>query len=107
MTQQNMTPQRTTQFLMANLGSEVSRLFAFKRRGEIDQARTSAERALKITTALEHHPRINGGRKEVEILKDIIKNAFLKKPKYHITEGELTAYFRPFSIRALAESGIV
>jgi hypothetical protein len=72
-----------------------------------NQARASAERSLKITTALEQHPQINGGTQEVEIIKDIIKDTLLAKSHYHITESEINDYFRPFSMRALAESGIV
>ena len=102
-----MNTQRTIQFLMANLGSEVARLFSFKRKGEFDQARSSSERASKIIDSLEKHPDIHGGRGEVEIMKEIINDAMSVKPKLHVTENELKSYFMPFSLRALAENGIV
>ena len=102
-----MNTQRTTQFLMANLGVEIIRLFGYKKQGKIKEARTSGERASKIIDSLESHPDINGGKKEVELMKDIIKDAVLKRPRHHVTEKELNSYFMPFSLRALTENGVI
>jgi hypothetical protein len=102
-----MNNQRTTQFLMANLGVEIMRLFSYKKQGNIVEARTSGERASKIIDSLENHPHINSGKKEVEMIREVmIKDVLSEKPKYQITERNIDSYFMPFSIRALAESGI-
>jgi hypothetical protein len=102
-----MNPQRTTVFLMANLGIEIMRLFGYKKRGDMADARLSGERASKIIDSLESHPDINGGKREVEMIRDVmIEDALSDTPQYHITENNVNSYFMPFSMRALAESGV-
>ncbi|MDE2188439.1 MAG: hypothetical protein KGJ35_01780 [Patescibacteria group bacterium] len=103
-----MNPQRTTQFLMANLGVEITRLFGYKKNGNIADAITSGKRACKIIDSLESHHDINGGKKEVEMIREVMINDALSiKPKYHVTEAQISSYFAPFSMRALADNGIV
>ena len=87
---------------MANLGVEIQRLFSYKKQGDMDGARTSGERASKIIDSLESHPDINGGKKEVEMIREVmVKDVLSDKPQYHITEKNIDSYFMPFSMRVL------
>ena len=102
-----MKSPRTTVFLMANLGTEILRLFGYKNKGDLADARMSAERASRIIDSLERHPDINSGKKEVDMIRKVmVEDALSDRPEYHITEADVSSYFMPFSMRALAESGI-
>ncbi|OGZ04176.1 MAG: hypothetical protein A2648_01155 [Candidatus Lloydbacteria bacterium RIFCSPHIGHO2_01_FULL_41_20] len=97
-----MKTERTTLFLMANLGSEMSRLFSFKERGENELAKSSAERAIKIIDSIVAKPNIGGGKSEAEILRSIVSDMISALPNYSIGEKELNSYFMPFAIRAMS-----
>jgi len=93
---------------MANLGTEITRIFNFKEMGKIERARESARRASKIIESLVVHPNINGGKKEIEMIKEVmIDDVLSSTPQYRISKKNVADYFMPFSIRALAESGVV
>ncbi len=97
-----MNPERTTNFLMANLGSELARFFNLKGRGDLEAADFCAERALKLTHELKKRADIGGGKREVEILESIIRDALTSAPQYKIDSADLNNYFLPFASRELA-----
>ena len=97
-----MNAERTTTFLMANLGSEIVRFFGLKKNGLTGMAKASAERALKIVDSLLNRPDVGGGKEEVKILKMIIEDALSDKPVCTVTEKELNSYFNPFALRVLS-----
>ncbi len=96
-----MKTQRTPAFLMANLGSEVAQIFQFKNNNHLDMAKSSAERAYKIIDSFIVHRDAGEGKKEVEILRMIIKDSLSEKPELHISEDDLNSYFTPFAKRVL------
>ncbi|MDO8492384.1 MAG: hypothetical protein Q7S34_01970 [bacterium] len=96
-----MKTKRTTLFLMANLGSEMARLFALQKGGEIDLARKSADRAIIIINKLLARPEIGAGKKEIEILKTLTEDMLLPSPYYMVNEEEISSYFMPFAVRLL------
>ena len=96
-----MRTERSTSFLMANLGSELTRFFALQKQGDRQNAEASANRSYDIILKLSAREDIGGGKREIEILKDIIKDALSDEQKYHITEAELNTYFIPFAERVL------
>lgn len=92
---------RTPVFLMANLGSEISLLFSCKEKGEKEMANGAAQRAEKIMSELLHHPELNGGKREVEILQEIITDSLSPTPQLQIKRKEMENYFLPFALRVL------
>lgn len=96
-----MNTKRTTTFLMANLGSEMVRLFNLKRQGRIDDAKASAARAVILIDSIVSRPDIGQGAKEAEILRGIVKDVAETSPRYSVSEKELNSYFAPFALRAL------
>lgn len=97
-----MNTERTTSFLMANLGSELIRFFALQRQKDNERARASADRAFRIMNQLLEHKDIGNGRREVALLKELTDDALLPSPLYRVTEAELNSYFMPFASRVLA-----
>jgi hypothetical protein len=96
-----MKTERTPAFLMANLGSEMVRLFQAKKAKQFDMAKNSAERAYKIIDSIVIHQDVGQGKKEAEILRMIIKDSLSEKPELHISEDDLNSYFTPFAKRVL------
>lgn len=92
---------RTPAFLMANLGSDVSQLFSHLERGERQRAMFDMERVKKIITELLAHTELKGRTSEVEILRDLISDAFSEKRSFDVSKDELEDYFLPFSLRVL------
>ena len=96
-----MNIDRSTVFLLANLGSEISRLYAFKNKGQKAMMMASAVRANSIVETLINHPDIGNGKAEVEALQKII-NAIVADDGYIQEEKIVQSYFTPFAHRALA-----
>lgn len=92
-------------FLLANLGSDASQLFSYLERGEEKLARSAAARAQKIISRLLQDSRLKGGKREVEILREIIADALSERRSLQVTKEELEEYFLPFSLRVLYAGG--
>lgn len=95
---------RTPTFLMANLGSDVSQLFSHIEKGETRLAASSVKRTRKIIAELLAHTEMKNRTMEVEILRDIIDDAFFGKQLLDVSRGELEEYFLPFSKRVLQQT---
>ena len=93
--------RRTTLFLMANLGSEMSQIFSFAERGRLDLALGPAERARKIIEEIKSHKDIKGREQEVEILAKIIENILENKKDYNLNQGDMDEYFTPYALRLM------
>ena len=87
---------------MANLGSELIRFFALRKRGEEQNALASATRARKIIQDMSAREDIGNGKQELVILEKIIEDALSQSPQYRITDKDLNSYFMPFASRTLA-----
>lgn len=98
-----MNTERTVQFLMANLGSELIRFFSLRRQGRQEDALASAQRVRLIINQLLLHKDIGNGANEVLVLKMLIEDALSTTPQYSVNDQELNSYFRPFAERVLTE----
>ena len=96
-----MSNERTPAFLLANLGSEVSRLLFAHHAGDSIEAERSHKRALRIFEALESSPISEAGRGEVRILREVVEDALRDRPVFVIKEETLKSYFVPFARRVL------
>ncbi|HCB35026.1 MAG: hypothetical protein A2W52_02355 [Candidatus Taylorbacteria bacterium RIFCSPHIGHO2_02_49_25] len=95
---------RTTAFLMANLGSDISQLFSHIENGEARMVTSAAQRAGKIIAELLAHEELEGRTKEIEILRDIIDDALSGKRLFDVNKNDMEDYFMPFSIRVLRQT---
>jgi hypothetical protein len=92
-----MSLQRTSGFLMANLGAEVSRILAAKDRGNTALVRESIDRALKILTEILEIPNMKPRQAEIETLRDVITDVTRPNPIYRVSRKNLSSYFIPFA----------
>ncbi len=93
--------ERTPQFLMANLGSEVARLYSAQDAHAAERAATSSVRALNIVDELLKHPELEGRASEINILRTVIEDKTSPAPQYTVSSKDLEAYFMPFALRTL------
>jgi len=89
-------------FLMANLGSEMSQLFSHIEKGELKLAGFAAVRADKIITELIARSDMKNRTKEIEILREIMKDVFEEKRCFAVKKIEIEEYFMPFALRAMS-----
>ena len=80
--------ERSPLFLMANLGSEVSKIISAK------------EKAKSIIAKLKILPETKGNT-EINILNDVILDLCENYQKYQISSQNIKSYFNPFIIRLM------
>ena len=97
-----MNTQRTSLFLMANLGSEVSRIISLTEKHEDVLAKEALSRANKIITEIKALPDMKTRLHEIDALSKVIENIVESKPALHIPAKHIKSYFLPFASRLLA-----
>ena len=95
--------EKNATFYMANLGSELLRLFIWREKKDEHNAKASALRCLKIIKDLQQVSSKPGAIKEAHILEDIIKDFMENDLKnYSISKEDLEKYFNPFAMRVMS-----
>jgi len=97
-----MNTQRTSLFLMANLGAEVSRIFSFKEKNEPERAKESLTRALGILQKVCALPEMKSRSDEMRILEEVLQDTAKTIPHFHVSKSNLISYFRPFALRLIS-----
>ena len=97
-----MTTERSTVFLMANLGSEIERLYMAHDSGDRGKITGSYERAVAIITELENRDDIGNGKGEVELVKGVVDDIASANPQLSVRAEDMRSYFLPFAMRALS-----
>lgn len=93
--------ERSSLFLMANLGSEVSRLLSFEEKGDVVEVEKSYQRSKRILEQIEDCPQMKSRHMEVAILGEVIEDLVTSKKKYSVYSEDLQNYFIPFATRLL------
>ena len=88
--------QRTSKFLMANLGAEVERIFRWKEKGDQQMLAAARNRAQKIIEQIMECPDMTPRAQEIKILSDLINDLADKTPRFDIFSLHLQGYFAPF-----------
>lgn len=96
-----MNRERSTLFLMANLGSEIVRCMHFREQKDDERARASAERAFAIIDSILIRDNA-GAKQEAVILKSVVEDCMRAEPRLAVTVEEMNAYFVPLGARVLA-----
>ena|SRR3989344_8809764 len=96
-----MIQERSLLFLMANLGSEVSRLLSWKAKGNSLQIEKCHGRAKKIISEIKQLRDIGERSKEMEILRMVISDTASSSPSLRVTPKQLNDYFSPFTLRMM------
>ena len=95
------TTERTTLFLMANLGAEVSRLIAACQRSDPELTRAALERADTIIQQIERREDIQPRIEEIRLLSQAIHSFAKPDENMSISPQSLKSYFIPFAIRSM------
>ena len=95
-----MITKRTSVFLMANLGSEVTGIFSAKEKGDSLMLNMAIGRAKSILKKLKSLPDTKNN-KEIDILADVIDDLGQITPKYQIVPEHLKSYFYPFAMKVM------
>ena len=96
-----MKTERNSLFLMANLGSEVSKIFSAKADSDLEMLEMSTTKAKSIISELRQLPDIKNNA-EIDILADVINDLGKTNPKYQISPENLKSYFTPFALRLMS-----
>lgn len=86
-------------FYMANLWSEIEKIFIGKERGDEEMIRSALSRATPIIKKLETFDN-NNANKEIHILKEVVRDIGGKKT-CKINRAEISSYFSPFAMRVM------
>ncbi|MBI4086129.1 MAG: hypothetical protein HY433_02730 [Candidatus Liptonbacteria bacterium] len=97
-----MNTERTSLFLMANLGAEVSRIISLNEKNEDALAKDALSRANKIIMEIKTLPDMKTRLQEIDILAKVIENILEPGSALKISTKHIKSYFVPFSIRLMA-----
>ena len=95
-----MNTARTPVFLMANLGSEVAKIFSAREKVNLNMLEMATQKANEIISELKHLPETKDN-KEIDILRDIILDIVKENHQYDIRAEHLRSYFYPFALRIM------
>ncbi|MDO8518357.1 MAG: hypothetical protein Q7S26_03650 [bacterium] len=102
-----MNNARTPLFLMANLGSEVSRVLSCRDKGQKVETQQAYERAQRIVAQIKEFPEMKSRLMEIEILSQVLGELQKEHSTLAISSQHLREYFQPFAQRLLlAGAGI-
>lgn len=93
--------ERTPLFYLANLGSEVNRIFTLKEKGLLKEAEGAYARAIGIVDKLLNHPGLEGRTGEIKMLKDYLEQSMTSE-HLQVLKKEWQGYFSPYANRLLS-----
>lgn len=93
-----MNTEHNSLFLMANLGSEVSKIFSAQEKNNISMFNMASEKAQSIIQELKSLPDTKNNE-EMNILSEVIKDIGSSSPKFIISRDHLESYFLPFAMK--------
>lgn len=93
--------ERPNYFYMANLWSEVEKIFIWKERGDKNAMSSASNRALSIIEKVKNSAD-RSARAEALILEDILTDLESLNRKYAVSRSEMSVYLKPFASRLLA-----
>lgn len=93
--------QRNSLFLMANLGSEVSKIISAKKKNDQTLLASYLEQAEKILKDIMTMPDMKSRESEIKTLTEVIEDIAKPKPKLTISNEVITSYFMPFAVRLM------
>ena len=94
--------KRTSLFLMANLGAEVSRVISAREKGDTALMQGALERAEKMLSEIKTLPDIQSRIAEIEMLSEAINSLAYPASGLHIAPRDIKSYFTPFALRLMS-----
>ena len=97
-----MNTARTSLFLMANLGAEVSRIISAQERGDENSASAALVRAEKILNDVGQMSDMKSRMQELKMLNEALHSLTARNSSFTISPAHLKSYFTPFAVRLMA-----
>ena len=94
-----MIQDRPIHFYVANLGSEIQRIFVWKEKGDKEAMQNAYKRALSIIETIK-----NFDNKSANMEMDIISGSLVdlvSEREEHIDRVQMSSYFNPFALRVI------
>ena len=90
---QNKTTERPLYFYVANLGSEIQRIFVWKEKGDREAMQNAYNRAISIIDKIKSFNN-KSANLEMDILQKAIDENILNR-------NQISSYFNPFALRVV------
>lgn len=97
-----MIDRKSSLFLMANLGAEVSRAFSFKEKNEKKSLGESIDRCKNMINEVMNLPEMKTRTQELSILREVMLDLNSEESSFSINKKSLQNYFSPFATRLMA-----
>lgn len=94
--------ERTSLFLMANLGAEVSRVISAKERGDDALMQGALQRSESMLQEIEKMPDMQERSAELQMLSQAIQSIVNPASELHIASRNIKSYFTPFALRMMS-----
>jgi ribosomal protein L16 Arg81 hydroxylase len=94
-------------FLMANLGSEVTRIILAKEKKDSELMQKAYHRFTKVFEELYSCKDVISRRDELDILRSVIDSLMEEVSEIEVSPEHLKSYFVPFATKALRENGVI
>ena len=94
--------KRTSLFLMANLGAEVSRIISAKEKSDSTLMQGALERAERILDEIKGLPDIQPRIAEIEMLSHAIRSLASPTQDLQVAHQNIKSYFMPFALRVMS-----
>ncbi len=92
------TQERPIYFYMANLWSEVEKIYIHKERGDHAAMISALNRSMPIIERIKKSSD-KSASSEATILEDVLIDVTSPNRKYSVSRSEMSAYLRPFASR--------
>jgi len=97
-----MNTARTSLFLMANLGAEVSRIISAVEHSNDKETHSALDRALHMLNQLKSLPEMIPRAVELDALAGVLRSLTAGDVSRAVSSQHLKSYFTPFALRLMA-----
>lgn len=87
-------------FYMANLGSEIQRIFVWKEKGDIEAMQNAYNRAISIIDKIKSFGNTSANV-EMGILQKFLEELNLENKEFILDRNQMSSYFNPFALRVV------
>jgi DNA/RNA-binding domain of Phe-tRNA-synthetase-like protein len=97
---QKNTQERPIYFYVANLGSEVQRIFSWKEKNDEMALKNAYNRALGIIETVRSFGNMNANT-EMNILQKVLEDLVSGNKSSYLNRNQMSSYFNPFAWRVI------
>jgi hypothetical protein len=98
---QTDTIKRPIYFYVANLGSEVQRIFGWKEKGDKEAMQNAFKRAVSIIDTIRSFENKNANA-EMNILQKYLEKLISEDKESILDRNQISSYFNPFALRVIS-----